>query len=103
MSQALATREQSEQRSKRGPRRAAVILCTAAGSVLVPAAAFAQTTAPTLPDAGDTAKTIVNTGGSQLASTAIPVLPYVIGVLVLFWAINFALSKVGMKGKAKVK
>lgn len=66
------------------------------------AAALAQTTPPSLPDAGATATSLANSAGSQLANTAVTVLPIVIGVLVLFWAINFVLKKTGMKGKAGV-
>lgn len=83
--------------------RIAAVASTVLGVVGIGAgSAFAQTTSPTLPDPGTTAQNIVNTGASQLANTAVSVLPYVIAALVLFWAINFALKKVGMKGKAGV-
>lgn len=83
-------------------KRIGVVFAGVAALVGVPVAAFAQTTAPTLPDAGTTATTLANSAGSQLANTATTVLPIVIGVLVLFWAINFVLKKTGMKGKAGV-
>lgn len=115
MNDTLTRAEQAEQVEQDAPgkvgglrRRLSLLLASVASLlfggavVLSGGAAFAQTTTPTLPDASTTAENIVNTGGSQLANTAVAVLPYVIAVLVLFWAINFALKKVGLTGRAKV-
>lgn len=88
-------------RSARMRNRLAAVFAFLAAFVSVPAAAFAQTT-PTLPDASTTANDIVNNGGSQLVTVAVAVIPTVIGLLVIFWAIRFALHKLGLGGRAHV-
>lgn len=102
----LTRQEEAQQvkasRIARLRNRVATVLAILAGLVAVPAAAFAQTTSPSLPDATQTANNLVNNGGSQIANVAVAVLPTVIGVLVLFWAIRFALKKVGMRGSAHI-
>lgn len=49
--------------------------------------------ASSLPDAGSLAATIGNTVGDELVHVALVLLPAVFALLVLFWAINFVLSR----------
>lgn len=95
-----ATRRPS--RIARLRNRVSAVLVTMAVLVGVPTAAFAQTTPPTLPDATTTANNLVNQGGTSLVNVAVGVIPTVISVLVIFWAIRFALSKLGLRGHAHV-
>lgn len=95
------TATEGSSRAARLRNRLAAVFAFLAALVAVPTAAFAQTATPTLPDATTTANNIVNNGGSQLVNVAVGVIPTVIGVLVIFWAIKFALKKMGLGGKAK--
>jgi hypothetical protein len=92
------TPEPASRRRGLATRAAAVF----GGAIAMVAMVAGPSFATGLPSPTSVATSIVNTGGGQLVSTAVGVIPVVIGILVIFWAIRFALHKLGFGGRAKV-
>lgn len=96
--------EQGKAPRGRGFQRVAVVTGAGLLPFVAAGAAFAQTSGgSTLPDATSVTTGLVNSTASSMATTAIAIIPVVVGAILLFWAINLGLSKVLPARKAKVK